>query len=138
MESTNTKESPSNLADAERLNHLIQSVTCKYPQELDVSLEGGCQQLLLSYLDEISHAAIEQAALLAKHRGSTTVEEEDIRLVLEKAMNVSVPGASARAPSLHKDSFHALSLKHEDENTGSNGLKPTDDNKSKRGTKRKA
>jgi histone H3/H4 len=36
----------------------------------------------LEYLDEVTLAALEQAAMLANHRGSNIVEEEDVQLIL--------------------------------------------------------
>lgn len=68
--------------DKERLANIVESVSGKYSSNLDISLDDSCQQLLLDYLNEVTLAALEQAALLAQHRGSFIVEEEDVQLVL--------------------------------------------------------
>ena len=64
------------------MTNIIDSVIGKYPSHLEISLDDPCQKLLLDYLNEVTLAALEQAALLANHRGSNIVEEEDIQLVL--------------------------------------------------------
>lgn len=69
------------LLDKERLNNIVESVI-KDSSRLDVSLDDSCQKLMLDYLNEVTLAALEQAALLAQHRGSSNVEEEDVQLVL--------------------------------------------------------
>ena len=69
--------------DKERLNNIVESVN-KFSNHLDISLDDSCQKILLDYLNEVTLATLEQAAMLAQHRGSSSVEEEDIHLVLSE------------------------------------------------------
>jgi histone H3/H4 len=66
------------------MGHLLQSVTGKYSSQLNFSLDDSCEKLLLDYMNEVALAAVEQAAMLAEHRGALVVEEKDIQLVLSK------------------------------------------------------
>mmetsp|Transcript_24821 Transcript_24821/g.42021 ORF Transcript_24821/g.42021 Transcript_24821/m.42021 type:complete len:139 (-) Transcript_24821:186-602(-) len=131
------------LLDKERLNNIVESVI-RDSSRLDVSLDDSCQKLMLDYLNEVTLAALEQAALLAQHRGSSNVEEEDVQLVLGKKLDIPVPGAVRKEP-LYKNSYHILSPKFKppatkNKTSSSSGVaaKSTGGQGTKRGTKRKS
>jgi transcription initiation factor TFIID subunit TAF12 len=54
------------------------------------------QRLLIEYTQELSRTILEHALLVAKHRDSTKVEASDIAFILEKRLDLVVPGLSEK------------------------------------------
>jgi transcription initiation factor TFIID subunit TAF12 len=54
------------------------------------------QRLLIEYTQELSKTLLEHALLVAKHRDSAKVEAADIAFILEKRLDVVVPGLSEK------------------------------------------
>jgi hypothetical protein len=62
------------------------------------------QGMLMQYAEEISCAILEQAGLLAKHRGENVVTLEDMTLALTKRFGLALPEFPL-TNKLHKDTI---------------------------------
>ena len=69
-----------------RIQELVKSIDPNY--KIDVEAEEQVLQLADDFLDKVTR----QSQLLAKHRGSKTLDVQDIQMVLAKHWGITVPG----------------------------------------------
>lgn len=74
-----------------KLRELVASVAAE-KGDVDVSIDGDVEELLLDLADEFVHSLTGFAARLARHRHSDNLDVRDVQLPLERAWNVRVPG----------------------------------------------
>ena len=74
------------LDESSRIQKLLDEVSRprsdKTPSHKSFVLEPTAQTLLVDYVNELTCGILEEAALLALHRGSSEIEATDINLIL--------------------------------------------------------
>jgi len=74
------------------LSHSLKEVTMRTGQnDLELTIEDAARQVLMEYANEMACTVLEEACLLAKHRGSKKLETTDVSLVLAKKFGIEVP-----------------------------------------------
>lgn len=61
-------------------------------------LEPEAERMIMDMAEDFIERVATPACLLAKHRGSTTLEVKDLQLVLEKQEGIKVPGGPPSRP----------------------------------------
>ncbi len=81
----------------------------------DYVMEANAAELVSDYSTELAVSIVEDAALVAKHRGAPEIEAADINVVLVKKYHIHLPPAVADLPRLvlHKEQL----------GTGSNSMR---------------
>jgi len=75
-----------------------QSLTCQRLQDLvnevdpDEQLDEDVEEVLLDIADEFIENVVSSACAIAKHRNSTALEVEDVKLYLERKYKIWIPG----------------------------------------------
>ncbi len=59
--------------------------------DLELTIEDAARHVLVDYANEMACSVLEEACLLAKHRGSKKLETTDVSLVLAKKFGIEVP-----------------------------------------------
>lgn len=81
-----------------RLQDLVNEVD---PEE---QLDEDVEEILLDIADEFIENVVSSACAIAKHRNSTTLEVEDVKLYLERKYKIWIPGFGEIKPLPKK--FH--------------------------------
>ena len=133
------------------IENRIQKIVESRQHATMVTLNPHAKAMLGEYFTEITHALLEHASILAKHRGSDTVDSVDVFLALgrfndadiyiatlilpisEKKLDIVVPGSRRKHP-LYKSVYRAKSLKS---SSGGDSEKVESTDSRKGGTKRK-
>lgn len=71
---------------ANRLQDLVNEV------DPDEQLDEDVEQILLDIADEFIEDVVKSACAIAKHRNSTSLEVEDVKLCLDRKYKIWVPG----------------------------------------------
>jgi len=82
----------------QRLRDLVSSIDSSY------SLDSRAEEQILQMADDFVDKVTSQAIRLAKHRGSNTLEVQDIQMILAKQYGIVVPGMGAPTPKFTKGS----------------------------------
>ena len=85
--------------------------------DLELSIEDAARQVLVDYANEMACSVLEEACLLAKHRGSKKLETEDVSLVLAKKFGIEVPKYE-RVKKLRKHLYKATGFAMSSKETG--------------------
>jgi histone H3/H4 len=88
-----------NAEDARRIDILLKSMTPN-----DYIMDDAACKLLFQYAEELAGSMLEQAALLATHRGESVITLTDLNLILRKKYGISNPYHPLKAP-LQKDTI---------------------------------
>mmetsp|Transcript_43216 Transcript_43216/g.97675 ORF Transcript_43216/g.97675 Transcript_43216/m.97675 type:complete len:208 (+) Transcript_43216:21-644(+) len=75
-----------------RLGTLLRDIDPRF------EFDSEAQDLVLQLAEDFIAKATKHACLLAKHRGATSVDVKDIRLVLEKQWDIRVPNVTGEKP----------------------------------------
>ncbi len=71
------------LADPQRIQKLIDEISARPGNRgRSSSIEADATTLLMEYAIELTGSIIEASSALAKHRDSTTIQPEDVNLIL--------------------------------------------------------
>lgn len=76
----------------QRLQDLVNEVD---PEE---QLDEDVEEILLDIADEFIENVVSSACAIAKHRNSTTLEVEDVKLFLERKYKIWIPGFGESKP----------------------------------------
>ncbi|GMG39720.1 unnamed protein product [Ambrosiozyma monospora] len=77
-----------------KLKELVKSVSSE-EGDVDVSIDGDVEELLLELADDFINSVTSFACRLAKHRKADCVEAKDVQFHLERNWNIRLPGFSA-------------------------------------------
>mmetsp|Transcript_77252 Transcript_77252/g.151543 ORF Transcript_77252/g.151543 Transcript_77252/m.151543 type:complete len:129 (+) Transcript_77252:20-406(+) len=90
---------PPKLEDEKRIQKILDELNAKY-----IDRKGGSSQqivmdeksklMFIDYANELTISVLEAASLLAQHRGSKTIDFEDVGLVLAKKLGIELAGYS--------------------------------------------
>lgn len=74
-----------------KVNDVVKSIDPNY------TLEPQAQEQLLQLLDDFTDKVVQQSIRIAQHRGSKTLDVQDVQLILEKQWGIVVPGLGPAA-----------------------------------------
>ena len=86
----------------QRVQDLVKSLDPNYT--IDIAAEEQILQLADDFMDQVTRQAIR----MAQHRGSKTLDVQDLQLVLAKQWGISVPGLGAPTFRARKPSVTAV------------------------------
>lgn len=105
--------------EPKRLQDLVNEVD---PNE---QLDEDVEEVLLDIADEFIESVVSSACAIAKHRNSTSLEVDDVKLYLERKYKIWIPGFGESKPILKKFSNEAhrqrMALINKQENKSTTG-----------------
>lgn len=89
------------LVDKQRLEELVSEV------DGSTQLDDDVEDFLLQMTDDFVDNLVMQSCALARHRGAPALEVNDVQLILEKNLNMYIPGFGQRATKkIHHQTHH--------------------------------
>ncbi|KAI1288245.1 Transcription initiation factor TFIID subunit 12 [Halotydeus destructor] len=85
----------------DRLQQLVNEID---PAE---QLDEDVEDMLLEMTDEFIETLVINSSKLAKHRGASTLEVKDVKMVLEKNYNIYIPGFGSQLTDLSRIKSHS-------------------------------
>jgi histone H3/H4 len=82
---------PIRVDDSKRVQRILDELNAKYTDRKtgtsqQVALDDKAQQMFIDYANELTIAVLEASSLLAQHRGSKTIDVEDVNMILSKIL----------------------------------------------------
>lgn len=90
--SDDVKMSSAPTMEPKRLQDLVNEV------DPDEQLDEDVEEVLLDIADEFIESVVSSACAIAKHRNSTSLEVDDVKLYLERKYKIWIPGFGESKP----------------------------------------
>jgi histone H3/H4 len=82
------------------LHSVLQADRAASTKKIEYRMESHAADLITDYSSELALCILEDAAIIAKHRGAAQIEPSDINIILVKKYNIHIPPAIAEVPRL--------------------------------------
>ncbi len=74
-----------------RLQALLDSLSARSVGDMDFEIDDDAHNLLITHIDEVIAAVVEEACALAEHRNADAVESIDIHRIFQKKFGLVIP-----------------------------------------------